>query len=63
MKLSQYFGNIARTVIISHSKTFFSRVSKIFADLNLVFNFEKFLFMFCQNLIETLYVTVVIYIS
>ena len=43
MKLSQYFGNFARAVIRSHNNMSFSRVSKIFAEFKLVFNFEKFL--------------------
>ena len=60
MKISKYFANFAKAVKTSHNKTFFS---KIFADFIKVFNFEKFLFMLCQNLIEILYVPVVIYIS
>ena len=48
----------------SYNKTFFGKVSKILAELNKVSNFEKFLiYLMCQNLIETLYVPVVIYIS
>ena len=43
MKLSQYFGNFAKAVIRSHNKTLFGKVSKIFAEFNLLINFEKFL--------------------
>ena len=43
MKLSKYFGNFAKAVKRSQDKTFFSKVSKIFAEFKKVFNFEKFL--------------------
>ena len=47
----------------SHNKTFFGKVSKILAEINKVLNFEKFVIYVLQNLIETLYAPVVIYIS
>ena len=43
IKLSQYFGNFAKAVIRSYNKTFFQKVSKILAEFDTVFNFEKFL--------------------
>ena len=42
IKLNQYFGNLAKAVMRSHNKTFFSKVSKMLAEFNKVFNFEKF---------------------
>ena len=42
IELSQYFENLAKAVMRSHSKTFFGKVSKILAEFNKVFNFEKF---------------------
>ena len=42
-KLSQYFGNLAKAVMTSHNKKFSSKVSKILAEDNTVFNFKKFL--------------------
>ena len=39
IKLSQYFGNLAKAV----NKTFFSKASKVLADFDKVFHFEKFL--------------------
>ena len=39
----------------SHNKTLFSKVSKILAEFNKVFNFESLSFIFCKNLIETLH--------
>ena len=47
----------------SHNKKFLSKVSKILAEDNKVFNFKSSSFMFCQNLIKTLYVLVAVYIS
>ena len=41
--LSQYFGNLAKAVMRSHNKKFLSKVSKILAEDNMVFNFKKFL--------------------
>ena len=38
-KLSQYFLNIAKAVMRSHSKKNLSKVSKILAEDNMVFNF------------------------
>ena len=63
IKHSQYFGNLAKAVMSSHNKTFFSKFYKVLVELNDVFNFEKFLIYVCQNLIETLYVPAVTYIS
>ena len=63
IKLSQYFGNFAKAVIRSYNKTFFRKVSKILAEFDKLFNFEKFLIYALPNLIETLYVLVVMYIS
>ena len=40
IKLRQHFGNIAKAVMRSHKK-FFSKVSKILAEGNKVFNSEK----------------------
>ena len=54
MKLSKYFGNFAKAVKRSHSKTFFGKVSKIIAEVHQVFNFEKLLIYVCQNIIEIL---------
>ena len=56
-------GNRAKAVMKSHDKTFFSKFSKLLAQLNEVFNFEKFLIYVLQNSIETLYVLVGIHIS
>ena len=52
-------------VIRSYNKTFFQKVSKIFIwiEFDKVFNFEKFLIYAFQNLIENLYVLVIICIS
>ena len=63
IKFSQYFGNLAKAVMRSHSKTFFSKVSKILTKFNKVFNFENLSFMFSKNLTETLYAPIVTYIS
>ena len=63
IKLSQYFGNLAKAVMRSHNETFFSKVSKILVEFDKVFSFESLSFMFCKNLIETLYAPVVICIS
>ena len=41
------------TVIRSHNKICFSKISKLLAELNEVFNFEKFLIYLYQNLIES----------
>ena len=38
-KLSQNFGNLAKAVMRSHNKKFLSKVSKILAEDNKVFNF------------------------
>ena len=38
-KLSQYFLNLAKTVMRSHNKKFLNKVSKILAKDNKVFNF------------------------
>ena len=46
-----------------HTKKILSKVSKILAEDNKVFNFKTFSFMLCQNLIKTLYVLVVVHIS
>ena len=43
IKLSQYFGNFAKAVIRSCNKTFFQKISKILAEFDKIFNFEKFL--------------------
>ena len=63
MKLSKYSGNFAKAVKRSHNWTLFNKVSKIFSEFMKVFNFKSSWFMFCQNLIEIIYVPVVIYIS
>ena len=47
----------------SHNKKFLSKASKIFGGDNKIFNFRSSPFMLCQNLIKTLYVLVVVYIS
>ena len=62
-KLIQYFGNLAKVVMRSHNKKFLSKFSKILAEDNKVFNFKGSSFTFFQNLIKTLYVQVVVYIS
>ena len=49
IKLSQCFRNLAKTVMKSHNKTFFSNVSKILAEFNKVFNFEKFVIYVLQK--------------
>ena len=46
-----------------NNKKIFSKVSKILAEDNKVFNFKTSSFMLCQNLIKTLYVLVAVYIS
>ena len=50
IELSQYFGNLAKAVTRSHNKTFFSKVSKILAELNKIFTFEKFVIYVLQKL-------------
>ena len=52
-----------KAVMGSRNKKLLSRASKIFGGDNKIFNFQKFLTMLCQNLIKTLYVLVVVYIS
>ena len=47
----------------SHNKKFLSKASKIFGGDNKIFNFRSSSFTLCQNLIRTLYVLVVVYIS
>ena len=47
----------------SHNKKFLSKVSKILAEDNRYLVFKSSSFMFCQNLIKTLHVLVVVYIS
>ena len=42
MKFNKYFENFPKSVKKSHNKTFFGEVSKIFAEFEKVFNFEKF---------------------
>ena len=49
--------------MMPHNKEILSKVSKILAEDNKVFSFKTSSFMLCQNLIETLYVLVVVYIS
>ena len=44
----------------SHKEKFLSKVSKILAEFNKLFSFKSSSFMFCKNLIETLYVLVVV---
>ena len=61
IKLSQYFGNFRKAVIRLHNKTLFSKISKIMAEFDKVFKFEKFLIYVFQSLIVTLHVPVVIY--
>ena len=39
IKLSQYFGNLAKAGVRSHNKKFFTEVSKILAEDNKIFNF------------------------
>ena len=48
------FLNIAKAVMRSHSKKILSKLSKILAEDNMVFNFKTSSFMLCQNLIKTL---------
>ena len=43
IKLSQYFRNLAETVIRLYNKTFFSKAFKVLADFSKLFNFEKFI--------------------
>ena len=62
-KLSQYFLNLPDIVIRSQEKRFCSKVSKILAKFKKVFNFKVPHLCFAGNLIETVYVYVVIYIS
>ena len=59
---SQYFGNLAKTVMRSHNKKFLSKASKIFGGVVRYLIFRSSSFMLCQNLIKTLYVLVVVYI-
>ena len=47
----------------SHNKKVLSKASKIFGRDNKIFNFRSSSFMLCQNLIKTLDVLVVVYIS
>ena len=47
----------------SHNKKILSKVAKILVEDNKIFNFKTSSFMLCQNLIKTLYVLVVVYIS
>ena len=47
----------------SHNKKFLNKASKIFGGVIKYLNFRSFSFMPCQNLIKTLYVLVVVYIS
>ena len=49
IKLSQHFGNLAKAAMRSHNKTFFSKVSKILAEFNKVFSFEKFVIYVLQK--------------
>ena len=42
-KLSQYFLNLAKAVMRSHNKNFLSKVFKILAEDNKIFNFKMFL--------------------
>ena len=42
IKLSQYFGNLAKAVMRSHNKAFFRKVSKILVEFNKAFDFEKY---------------------
>ena len=39
IKFSQYFGNLAKAIMRSHSKNLLSKISKILAEDNKVFNF------------------------
>ena len=55
------FRNLAKAVMQSDNKKFLSKVSKILAEDNKVFNFNTSSFMLCQNLIKILYVLVVVY--
>ena len=43
IKLSQYLGKLSKAIMRSLNKTFFSNASKILAEFNKEFNFEKFL--------------------
>ena len=47
----------------SHNKKFLSKASKIFGGVILYLIIRSSSFMLCQNLIKTLYVLVVVYIS
>ena len=47
----------------SHNKKTLSKLPKILAEDNKVFNFKTSSFMLSQNLIKTLHVLVVVYIS
>ena len=49
IKVSQYFGSLAKAVIRSHNKAFFSKGSKLLAEFNKVFNFEKFVIYVLQK--------------
>ena len=49
IKLSQYFGNLAKTVTRSHNKTFFGKIFKTLAEFNKVFNFETFVIYVLQK--------------
>ena len=40
--ISRVCSNITKAVMRSHNKAFFGKVSKILAEFNKVFNFEKF---------------------
>ena len=62
-KLSQYFGNLAKAVMRSHNKKFLSTVSKYWLRIIRYSILKSSSFMFCQNLIKTLYVLIVVYIS
>ena len=43
IKLSQYFRNLEKAVMGFYIKAFFCRASKVLADFDEVFHFEKFL--------------------
>ena len=62
-KFSQYFGNLAKAVMRSHNKKLLSKASKYWVGKIRYSISRSPSFMLCQNLIKTLYLLVVVYIS
>ena len=62
ISLSQYLETILENVSLGDLMTAFARFPKYWLSFVRYSTLKSSLFMFCQNLIETLYVPVVIYI-